>query len=63
LGKGFGIFGFGVNLGDQDGGFGDEVVSEGFPDGGQGLAVCGFVSFELFKMEEFGETYGRTMGR
>ena len=39
MSEGLGVLGFGVNLGDQDAGLGDEVVGEGFPDGSESLAV------------------------
>jgi hypothetical protein len=42
-GEGLCIFGFGVDFGDEDGGLGGEVVGEGLPDGGEGLAVWGLL--------------------
>lgn len=47
LSESLGVFSFSVNLGDQDAGLRDKVVGEGFPDGGEGLAVCVFVSYRL----------------
>jgi hypothetical protein len=43
-GKGLCVLSLGINLGDQDVGLVDEVVGEGLPDGGEGLAVCESVS-------------------
>jgi len=39
-GKGLGVLGFGVDLGNDDVGLEDEVVGEGFPGRGKALAVC-----------------------
>jgi hypothetical protein len=38
--EGFGVLGFGIDLGDQDIRLTGEGVGEGLPDGGEGLAVC-----------------------
>lgn len=40
LSSSLGVGGFGVDLGDNDVLFVDEVVGEGFPNGSEGLAVC-----------------------
>jgi hypothetical protein len=39
LGESLGVLGLGVDLCDEDGGFGDEIGGEGFPDWGERLAV------------------------
>ena len=33
LSRRFGVFGLGIDFGDEDGGFGGEVRRDGFPDG------------------------------
>ena len=40
LSKGFGVLGFGVDFGNEDGGFRGKVIGERFPDGSKRLAVC-----------------------
>lgn len=42
LSRSLGVGGFGVDLGDEDGGLGGEVVSKSLPDRGKALAVCAF---------------------
>jgi hypothetical protein len=37
--EGLGVLSFSVDLGNQNTGLGNEVVGEGFPDWGEGLAV------------------------
>jgi len=39
LGDGFGVGGLAVDFGDEDLGFGGEVVGDLLPDGSEGLAV------------------------
>lgn len=41
LGSGFGVFGFGVDLCDEDIGLVGEVMGNSLPDRGERLAVCG----------------------
>lgn len=59
-GEGLRVFGFSVDLGDDDVGLGGEVVSEGFPGRSEALAVCGKVSNVNRENEAWGETYVHT---
>jgi hypothetical protein len=55
-----GVGSFGIDLGDNDGRLRLEIVGEGFPRWGEGLAVCRPVRTGLcFGAVE--ATYGRTM--
>jgi hypothetical protein len=49
-----GVGGFGVNFGDHDGGFGGEVIGNGFPNRSQSLAICQELvySFKVVKAED-----------